>query len=172
MPFMATQVIEIRSEDRDALLRLSYHPSDQHLGTLLVEVHAGGLNLDHEVFSGGGDGLPAFLAGLATDWARVGGDTILARDRTRTNDRSDPSRQSCPASLHRSPRSRLRMGAERLGAPTPSPRRARRVPGTHRDRCEDSVRELLDLAPLRGHSGTLAHATVLSSGSGAGRQWR
>jgi len=64
---MATQV-EIRSEDRDALVRLSYHPSDQHLGTLLVEVRTGGLNLDHEVFSSGGDGLPAFLAGLATDW--------------------------------------------------------------------------------------------------------
>jgi hypothetical protein len=62
------QHVEIRSDDRDALVRLSYHPVDQDFGTLAVEIRAGGLAYDESVLSAGGDGLAAFLAGLAADW--------------------------------------------------------------------------------------------------------
>jgi len=64
---MAGQV-EIRSDDSDAIVRLSYHPVDQDFGTLAVEVRAGGLAYEESVLIYQGDGLESFFGGLATDW--------------------------------------------------------------------------------------------------------
>jgi hypothetical protein len=62
------QQVEIRSDDRDAVVRLSYHPVDQDFGALAIEIRAGGLAYDENVLTVRGDGLSAFLTSLADDW--------------------------------------------------------------------------------------------------------
>jgi len=73
---MATGAIEMRSDDGDAVVSLSYGPVDRDCGTLTIKVRAAGLhydagvelNSDKGVLTVDGDGLPLFLAALATDW--------------------------------------------------------------------------------------------------------
>lgn len=60
------RVLEFCDEERS--VRLSYAPIDEDVGTLLVGMRADGLACDLPVESIGGDGLDAFLAGLAEDW--------------------------------------------------------------------------------------------------------
>jgi hypothetical protein len=68
-------VVEFCDEGGGRLVRLSYAPMDEDVGTLLVEMRAAPdgpladrLVCDAGVESAGGDGLDAFLAELVRDW--------------------------------------------------------------------------------------------------------
>jgi hypothetical protein len=62
------RVVEFCDEYRRSLVRLSYEPMDEDVGTLLVQMRAEGLACDLPVESGRGDGLHGFLAELEGDW--------------------------------------------------------------------------------------------------------
>jgi hypothetical protein len=61
-------VVEFRDEHGSALVRLSYEPRDQDVGTLFVEMRTEGLACDWPAESGRGDDLHSFLAALERDW--------------------------------------------------------------------------------------------------------
>jgi Family of unknown function (DUF6228) len=62
------RIVEFSDERERALVRLSYSPLDEEVGTLLVEMRAEGLVCERGVESHHGDGLDAFLKKLGHDW--------------------------------------------------------------------------------------------------------
>jgi hypothetical protein len=60
------RVVDFYGEGMQVLL--SYEPMDEDVGTLVVQTRAEGLVYEFDVESARGDGLDAFLAGLADEW--------------------------------------------------------------------------------------------------------